>query len=80
MGLHLRTPFIGLKAKGRSTKEIGIQFNESELTRTAGEVGSDYWDEAQQSAKRRKQSTEPSKLFKLRFFCLYSKLIFSLLI
>ncbi len=78
--MHLAKDGDNLKAKVRSTKEIGIQFNESELTRTAGEVGSDYWDEAQQSAKRRKQSTEPSKLFKLRFFCLYSKLIFSLLI
>ena len=40
--MHLAKDGDNLKAKGRSTKEIGIQFNESEvITRTAGEVESD---------------------------------------
>lgn len=69
--MHLAKNADTLKAKVRSTREIGIQFNEGELTRTACEVGSGYWDEAQQSAKRRKQSTEPSKLYELRS-CVYA--------
>ncbi|XP_065636659.1 B3 domain-containing transcription factor VRN1 isoform X1 [Quercus suber] len=59
--IHLAKDADTLKAKVQSTREIGIQFNESELTRTAGEVGSGYWDEARQSAKRRKQSTEATE-------------------